>query len=123
MTLRAIAAAFNAIAMVAFAYAATGGSFADRYANVSVWGSAAAAVIAALTVLSPLPVVLAWVAIGYMLFASSWGESVNVVVVLLAAAFIPLVPRPRGSTMLGGALALATMILLRFVVIGPSPAG
>lgn len=123
MTLRALAASFNAIAMVAYTFALTGGSFADRYANVAVWGSAAAAVVAALTVLAPLPAVLGWAAIGYVLFAATWGASVGLVPILLAAAFVPLVPRPRGSALLGVAVALATAIVLRFVVLGAGPAG
>lgn len=108
--------------MVAYTYALTGGSFADRSANLMLWGPAAAAVVAALTVLAPLPPVLGWLAIGYVLFAATWGGSVSLVSILLAAAFVPLVPRPRGSALLGVAVALATMIVLRFLVFGRSPA-
>lgn len=116
MTTRAIAASFNAIAMVALAMALTGGSFADPRLTAQIWGSAAAAVSTALVILTNGPASVAWVAIGWILFAATWGASPIVLLVLLALAFMPIAPRPRGSLLFGVGMALLTAILVRLAV-------
>jgi hypothetical protein len=117
MTLRAVTASFNAIAMVALAMAITGGSFADPRVTTQLWGSAAAAVSIALVVLTNGPASVAWVGIGYIVFAATWGTSPIVLLVLLAIAFMPIVPRPRGSLLFGIGMALLTAVLLRVAVV------
>jgi len=112
---RAIAASFNAIAMVALAFALTGGSFADASANMQVWGSAAAAVTAALAILTNAPASLGWVAVGYVLFAAFFREPPAFVLILLAVAHMPILRRPRGSLLTGIGLAVVSAVLFRFV--------
>lgn len=112
----ALAASFNAIAMVALAVALTGGSFTDPRVTTQIWGSAAAAVSTALVVLTRGPAAVAWVAIGYILFAATWGESPIALLLLLAIAFMPIVPRPRGSLLLGIGMALLSTIIARLAV-------
>src|SRR5204863_4446639 len=68
--MRAIAAAFDAIAMVAVAVVLTGGSLPTPGAALVIWGSAGAAVVAAVVVLAGGPSALGWMAIGYVLFAA-----------------------------------------------------
>lgn len=114
---RGIVAAFDAIAMVAVAFTLTGGSFADRDANVVIWGSAGAAVVAALVVLTNGPAVLGWAAVGYVLFAALLATSGPVpLLLLLALAYMPILERPRRSLAVGLAIAAVTALALRAVV-------
>ncbi len=114
---RAVAAAFDAIAMVAVAYTITGGSFADRHADIVIWGSAAAAVVAALVVLTAGPAEIAWAAIGYVLFAAFLAAVRPVpLLALLALAYMPIVPRPRGSVVQGIAIAVVTAIVVAVIM-------
>lgn len=117
MSPRRIAAAFDAIVMVAVAYQLTGGSFARTRADLLFWGSAAAAIVAALVVLADGPAALGWIAIGYVLFAAFVGESPVPLLVLLAVAFLPLLPRPRGSLLAGIGLAVIAAVLMRFAAV------
>lgn len=99
---RGIAAAFDAIVMTALAFTVTGGSLADRSADVVLWGSAAAAVVAALVVLTAAPPAIGWAAIGYVLFAAFLAAVRPIpLLALLAVALMPIVPRPRGSLVAG----------------------
>jgi hypothetical protein len=125
---RGTAAAFDAIAMVAAAYVLTRGSFGDPAANVALWGSAAAAVIAGLVVLTNGPAAIGWAAVGYMLFAALVSVQAPPVLLagaatpraalllLLAVAYLPILHRPRGSLGLGIAVAVATAVVLRVAV-------
>lgn len=114
---RTLAAAFNATVMTGIAVSSTGGSFADPAANLVLWGSAAAGVVAALVVMAGAPAVLAWVAIGYIAFAAVLASAPpNVLLAALAVALVPLVPRPRGSLPLGLAVALVVAIGTRYAL-------
>lgn len=114
---RGMAAAFDAIAMVAAAHVLTGGSFGDPSANVVLWGSAAAAVLAGLVVLTNAPAVIGWAAVGYVMFAALLATPRPVpLLLLLAVAYMPILQRPRGSVALGIAVALATAVVLRVVI-------
>ena len=115
--MRAAAAAFDAIVMVALAFTVTGGSFANARADVLVWGSAAAAVVAALVVLTDGPVALGWLAIGYILFAAFWGEPPQLLLALLAVAYMPLLRRPRGSLVAGIGIAVVASLLIRAMAV------
>lgn len=117
MTLRAIAAAFNAIAMVALAMTLTGGTVGTPLAVLVLWGSAAAAVTAALVVLTGGPAPLGWMALGYVLAAALAPDPPYLVLVLLAVAYMPLLDRPRGSLALGLALAVVSAVILRTVLL------
>jgi hypothetical protein len=120
--MRDVAAAFNAIAMVAIAYVLTSGSFDAPGADVVIWGSAAAAVVAALVVLTGAAPPLGWVAVGYVLFAAQAASSrVALLLVLLAVAFIPLLPRPRRSLVTGVVTVIATAVLLTIAFRARSP--
>lgn len=114
--MRAIAASFNAIAMVALAFTLTGGSFADAGANTQIWGSAAAAVTAAIVVLTNGPAGLGWAAVGYVLFAALLREPPALVLILLAVAYMPILPRPRGSLLSGIGVAAVAAVVFRVVV-------
>ncbi len=115
--MRAVAASFNAIAMVALAFAVTGGSFADARANTQIWGSAAAAVTAAIVVLTHGPAGLGWIAIGYVLAAAFLRDPPALVLVLLALAYVPILPRPQGSLLTGMGLAVVSAVIFRIVVV------
>lgn len=116
MSLRCAVAAFDAIAMIAFAYAATGGSTANAEANVVVWGSAAAAVVAALVVIGTGPAAIGWAAVGYVLFAAFLAAARPVPLLgLLALAYMPILPRPRGSLTAGLAVAAALALFAAIV--------
>ncbi len=113
MSPRGVAAAFDALVMVALAVTTTGGSFASERANVVVWGSAAAAAVAALIVLTDGPAALGWAAVGYILFAGFASDPPGLVLLLLALAYVPMLRRPRGSLAAGIAIAVAAALLIR----------
>jgi hypothetical protein len=115
---RRIAAAFDAIVMVAIAFQLTGGSFARARADLVIWGSAAAAVVAAIVVLANGPAAIGWIAVGYVLFAAFFAEPPALLLVLLAVAFMPLLPRPRGSLLAGIGLAVVAAVLIRVIAVG-----
>lgn len=114
--MRAVAASFNAIAMVALAFTVTGGSFADAGANTQIWGSAAAAVTAAIVVLTNGPAGLGWIALGYVLFAAFLREPPALVLILLAVAYVPILPRPWGSLLSGIGVAALAAVVFRVAV-------
>jgi hypothetical protein len=117
MSIRAVVAAFDAIAMVAAAFTITRGSFDEPAANVVIWGSAAAAAVAALVVLTNGPAALGWAAVGYVLFAALLATVRPVpLLLLLAVAYMPILERPRGSLAIGLAIAVAAALALAVVV-------
>ncbi|MHB8632066.1 MAG: hypothetical protein ACYC9W_09085 [Candidatus Limnocylindria bacterium] len=98
---RAGVAAFDAVAMAVFAYLQTGG-FGNPGVDLMLWGSAAAAAVAAFVVATNGPSVLGWIAIGYVLFAGVLLTSTpQLLLVALAIALMPVVQRPRSSLALG----------------------
>lgn len=108
---RTIVAAFDAAVMAIAAYAETGGRFALAPADLVLYGSAFAAAICAVVILIVGSSLVAWAAIGYVLFGAlltSGGP--HWPLVALAAALMPLVPRPRGSIWIG--LGLASLVAL-----------
>ncbi len=99
--------------MVAAAYTLTRGSLADPVANVVLWGSAAAAVVAALVVLSNGPAVIGWAAVGYVVFAALLATARPVpLLLLLGVAYMPVLQRPRGSLAAGLGVAVLTALAL-----------
>jgi len=109
--------------MFALAFTLSGASFADPRLNVQLWGSAGAALVAALVVLGGGAAALGWMATGYFVFAAFAGERVFVLLLALAAAFVPILPRPRRSLAAGLALAAATAIALRVALGAVLPPG
>jgi hypothetical protein len=100
-TLRASVAAFDALAMALFAYLQTGG-FGNPGIDLMLWGSAAAAAVAAFVVATNGPGVLGWIAIGYILFAAILlTDAPQLLLVALAIALMPVVQRPRNSLAIG----------------------
>ena len=115
-TVRAAVAAFDAVAMAAYAYLQTGG-FGNIGIDVMLWGSAAAAAIAAFIVAMNGPAVLGWIAIGYILFAGLLLTSVpQLLLVALAIALMPVVQRPRNSLALGIVVATISAFACWFAI-------
>jgi len=114
-TLRAGIAAFDAVAMAVYAYLATGG-FGNVGTDLILWGSAAAAAIAAFVVSTNGPAALGWVAIGYILFAGLLIAGPELVLIALAVALMPVVQRPRGSLALGISIAVVAAFAWLFIV-------
>jgi len=115
--IRTLVAAFDAAAMAVFAYINTGGSFGRIDTDILLWGSAIAASFAAFVVATNGPGLLAWTAIGYLLFAGVLvTERPELLLLALAVALMPVSPRPRGSLALGIVVALAAAFLWRVVV-------
>ena len=114
-TVRAAVAAFDAVAMAVYAYVATGG-FGNVGTDLILWGSAAAAAIAAFIVSVNGPAVLGWIAIGYILFAGLLIAGPELVLIALAVALMPVVQRPRGSLALGIVVAALSAFGWLFVV-------
>jgi len=100
-TLRASVAAFDAVAMAVFAYLQTGG-FGNPGIDLMLWGSAAAAAVAAFVVATNGPGVIGWIAIGYILFAGLLlTDAPQLLLIALAIALMPVVQRPRNSLAIG----------------------
>jgi hypothetical protein len=100
-TLRASVAAFDALAMAVFAYLQTGG-FGNPGIDLMLWGSAAAAAVAAFVVATNGPGLLGWIAIGYILFAGILlTDAPQLLLIALAIALMPVVQRPRNSLAIG----------------------
>ena len=103
--MRTAVAAFDAIAMAIFAYARTGG-FGSLGVDLMLWGSAAAAAIAAFVVAMNGPALVGWIVIGCILFAGLLlSPEPQLLLIALAVALMPVVQRPRGSLALGIAVA------------------
>ena len=114
-TLRAGIAAFDAVAMAVYAYLATGG-FGNVGTDLILWGSAAAAALAAFVVSTNGPAALGWVAIGYILFAGLLIAGPELVLIGLAVALMPVVQKPRGSLALGISIAVVAAFAWLFIV-------
>ena len=115
-TIRAGVAAFDALAMAVFAYLQTGG-FGNPGIDVMLWGSAAAAAVAAFVVATNGPSVLGWIAIGYVLFAGLLlTDAPQLLLIALALALMPVVQRPRDSLALGIAVAALSAFAWRLAI-------
>lgn len=112
---RTLVAVFDATAMIGFAFYVTAGrSGADPIADLVMWGSAAAAAVAATAVATRGAATIAWMAIGFILCAGLLVlESPQLIVASLALALMPIVPRPRGSLALGLTIASASALAFR----------
>jgi len=120
-TARFLVAGFDTAAMGALAFNETGGRFAASLADYTLWGSVLAAAICAIVILAENLAPLAWIAIGYMLFAGLLTQgSPHFGFVLLALALAPMVPRPRGSLSLGiGIAAVSAMVSRAAIALAP----
>lgn len=115
-TLRASVAAFDAVAMAVFAYLQTGG-FGNPGIDLMLWGSAAAAAVAAFVVATNGPGVLGWIAIGYILFAGILlTDAPQLLLVALAIALMPVVQRPRNSLAIGIVTATLSAFVWRLAI-------
>jgi hypothetical protein len=115
-TLRAAVAAFDALAMAAFAYLQTGG-FGNPGIDLMLWGSAAAAAVAAFVVATNGPAIMGWIAIGYILFAGILlTDAPQLLLVALAIALMPVVQRPRNSLAFGIVVATLSAFAWRVVI-------
>lgn len=115
-TIRAGVAAFDAIAMAVFAYIQTGG-FGNPGIDLMLWGSAAAAAVAAFVVATNGPSLVGWIAIGYILFAGLLlTDAPQIVLVALAIALMPVVQRPRNSLAIGIVVATLSAFAWRGVI-------
>ena len=114
--LRASVAAFDAVAMAVFAYLQTGG-FGNPGIDLMLWGSAAAAAVAAFVVATNGPGVLGWIAIGYILFAGILlTDAPQLLLVALAIALMPVVQRPRNSLAIGIVVATLSAFAWRVAI-------
>ncbi len=114
---RSLVAGFDAVVMGAAAYTATSGQFALAPRDLVLWGSAFAAALCAIVVFTQGSSLVAWGAIGYVLFGGLLASSgPNLPLLALALALTPLVPRPRGSVWLGIAVALVVALGARLAV-------
>ena len=114
--LRAGVAAFDAVAMSIYAYLQTGG-FGNPGIDLMLWGSAAAAAVAAFVVATNGAAVLGWIAIGYILFAALLLTTAPQLLLLaLTVALMPVVQRPRGSLAFGIVVATVSAFAWRVVI-------
>ena len=113
---RTVVTTFDAAVMAVAAYVETGGSFIVSPEHLILWGSAAAAAICAVVVFVEGSSLIAWAAIGYILFGALLTGVPEWPLVALAAALMPLVPRPRGSLVNGLSVAILVAFATRLAV-------
>ena len=114
---KALVAAIDALIMGAFAFSETDGSVGIAAAELVLWGAVAAAAVCAFVVLLDGAAVIAWAAIGYVLFgALLTGGSPHWPLAALALALMPLVPRPNRSLGLGLLVASAAALIARVLI-------
>ena len=113
---RTLVAAFDAGVMAVAAWVETNGSFAITPAHLILWGSAVAAALCAFVVYAGGSPLVAWAAIGYILFGALLTGATQWPLVALSVALMPLVPRPRGSIWTGLAVAVAVALATRLAL-------
>jgi hypothetical protein len=114
---KALVAAIDAVIMGVFAFSESGGTFGISIPDLVLWGSVVAAAVCAIVVFVDGVALIAWAAIGYVLFgALLTNGSPNWPLVALALALMPLVPRPNGSLALGLLIATVTALIARTVI-------
>ena len=104
--------------MVIAVWLATDGRLRGGTQDLVLWGSAVAAMLIACTVAAGATLgIVAWMSIGYLLYAALLAtDHVVVIILALAAAFVPLAPRPRGSLALGVVVATVCAFAAREIV-------
>jgi hypothetical protein len=116
-TAKSLVAGFDAVVMAGAAYTETGGGFAVTPAYLILWGAAVAAAICAIVVFANGSSIVAWSAIGYILFGGLLTSGgIHWPLLALAVALMALVPQPRGSLWYGIALALVVAIAARVII-------
>jgi hypothetical protein len=114
---RFFAAGFDTVAIGILAFNEAGGRLPASLGEYVLWGSVLAAAICAIVILVETLAPLAWIAIGYMLFAGLLTQgSPHFGFVLLALALAPMVPRPRGSLSLGIGIAAVSAVVSRVAI-------
>ncbi|HET7700161.1 MAG TPA: hypothetical protein VFM06_04755 [Candidatus Limnocylindria bacterium] len=99
---RTFVAGFDAVVMASAAYIQMDGRVTLTPAGIVLWGSAVAAALCALVVWSGGASLVAWGAIGFVLFgALLTAGGPHWPLLAFAVALMPLVPRPRGSLWVG----------------------
>lgn len=114
---RTFVAGFDAVVMASAAYIQLDGRVSLTPAGIVLWGSAVAAALCALVVWSGGASLVAWGAIGFVLFGAlltSGGP--HWPLLALAVALMPLVPRPRGSLWLGLGFAALCALGVRMAI-------
>ena len=116
-TAKSLVAGFDAVVMAGAAYAETGGGFAFTPAYLILWGAAVAAGICAIVVLVQGSSLVAWSAIGYILFGGLLTSGgIHWPLIALAVALMALVPWPRGSIWNGITLAIVVAVAARVII-------
>jgi hypothetical protein len=114
---RALVAGIDTLIMGVFAFSETDGSVGLGAAELVLWGAVAAAAVCAVVVLLEGAAVVAWAAIGYVLFGALLTDgSPHWPLAALALALMPLVPRPNRSLGLGLLIASVAALVARTVV-------
>jgi hypothetical protein len=114
---KALVAGIDTLIMGVFAFSETGGSVGLGAAELVLWGAVAAAAVCAVVVMLEGAGVVAWAAIGYVLFGALLTDgSPHWPLAALALALMPLVPRPNRSLGLGLLIATVAALVARTVI-------
>jgi hypothetical protein len=114
---KALVAGIDTLIMGVFAFSETDGSVGLGAAELVLWGAVAAAAVCAAVVLLEGAAVVAWAAIGYVLFGALLTDgSPHWPLAALALALMPLVPRPNRSLGLGLLIASVAALVARTVI-------
>ena len=111
---RTLVAGVDALLMGGVSYAQTGVPVAVNATDLILWGAVIAAAVCAYVIYADQVALIAWAAIGYVLFGGLLTRgSPHLPLLLLAVALMPLVPRPRGSVVMGLGIAVVAAIVAR----------
>src|SRR5213593_841170 len=114
---KALVAGIDTLIMGVFAFSETDGTVGLGAAELVLWGAVAAAAVCAAVVLLEGAAVVAWAAIGYVLFGALLTDgSPHWPLAALALALMPLVPRPNRSLGLGLLIASGAALVARMVI-------
>lgn len=114
---KALVAGIDTLIMGVFAFSETDGSVGLGAAELVLWGAVAAAAVCAVVVMLEGAGVVAWAAIGYVLFGALLTDgSPHWPLAALALALMPLVPRPNRSLGLGLLIASVAALVARTVI-------
>lgn len=114
---RTLVAVIDTVLMGAAAFTQTGLPRVIDSSRLVLWGAVVAAALCAFVISSSGQPVVAWLAIGYVLFGGVLTRGApHWPLIALAVALMPLVPRPRGSVVIGIGIAVLFAFVARFIV-------
>lgn len=115
---KTLVAGIDAVLMGVVAFGRAGVPLAPHASDIVLWGAVVSAALCAVVISVSGAALVAWAAIGYVLFGGLLTRGApHVLLLALALALMPLVPRPRGSLLAGLVAAAVSAVAFRALVV------